>query len=145
MGSQTTIKTEAEGNNNSTGSRNDNQSPSLPISQLISLCAAGLFVSFFLPWLHVLFARPSGFDFAKEGGKLLLLWAIPIFCALTIFAGITKRSQKIVAQLTGALPFFVLGFGLYKEGKDLLRVLDNGAYVGLALGLVMFLLPRRLK
>lgn len=125
---------------------NERVSVSLNLSHAINLCAAGLLICFFLPWINFFGLTPSGFDFAKhEKGKALLLWAIPIFSALTIFANITKRSPKIVAQLTGALPFAVLAYGLYQEGKDVMRVLSTGAYIGLALGLVLFTLPRRLK
>ena len=147
MADQITIKPspESESSEPPTGSGNENQSVSLNLSQAVSLCAVGLLICFFLPWISFFLGKPSGLDFAKEGGRWLLLWSIPIFCVLTIFAGITKRSQKIVAQFTGALPFFVLGFGLYHEGKDLLRVLEIGAYAGLALGLVLFFVARRLK
>lgn len=124
----------------------ENQTVSLNKSQLASICAAGLFICFFLPWVNFLLGKPSGLDFAKEGGKYILLWAIPIFSAVTVFAGITKNpNQKAVAQLTGALPFFVLGAALYDGGKDILRMLEIGAYAGLAIGLVLFLVARRLK
>jgi hypothetical protein len=123
----------------------DRQSVSLSLSHAISLCAAGLLVCFFLPWVNLLLVKPSGRDLASEGGKLLLLWSIPIFSAITILAGIAKQSQKTVAQLTGALPFIFLGLGLYDEGKDLMQGLELGAYISLGLGLVLFILPRRLK
>ncbi|MBA4150147.1 MAG: hypothetical protein H0X66_18725 [Verrucomicrobia bacterium] len=114
-------------------------------SQLLTFCAAGLLICFFLPWINFFGLNLSGFDFAKQGGKGLLLWSIPIFCAITIFATLTKRNAKITGQLTGALPFFVLAYGLFQEGKDLMQVLGMGAWIGLVLGLALFILPRRLK
>jgi hypothetical protein len=126
-------------------SGNENQSVSLNLSHAVNFCAAGLLVCFFLPWIDFFLGKPSGLDLAKEGGKLQILWGIPIFCVLTIFAGLTKRSQKTVAQMTGALPFIVLGVGINDQGKDLMHVLGIGAYAGLTLGLLMFILPRRLK
>jgi hypothetical protein len=127
------------------GPGNENQSVSINTSQLVGLCAAGLAVCFFLPWIQILFGKPSGFDFAKQGEEYLLLWSIPILSAITVIAGMAKLSQKVVAQMTGAVPFIVLGIGLYHIGKDLLKVLEIGAYAGLALGLVMFIIARRLK
>src|SRR5258708_30416224 len=115
------------------------------MSHAISFCAAGLFICFFLPWIRVFIVRPSGLDFAKEGGKCLLLWAIPIFSALTLLTAITKGNQKTLAQFTGVLPFVALGFALYHNGKDILQALEFGGYVSLALGLVLFILPRRIK
>ena len=123
----------------------DHPSVSLNLSQTVSLCAGGLLVSFFLPWINFLGLKLSGFDLAKSGDKGLLLWLILVLCALVIFAGITKRSQKMAAQLVGILPFFVLGYGIYREGKDLLHFLGLGAYIALLLGAVLFVLPRRLK
>ena len=95
------------------------------LSHVVSICAGGLLISFFLPWITFLFGKPSGLDFAKEGGKFLFLWSIPIFSALTIFAGVTKQSQKIIAQLTGALPFAVLGFGLYPRRNSFTRATSS--------------------
>ncbi len=123
----------------------ETQSVSLNKSHLVTFCAAGLLVCFFLPWINLLFCKPTGLDFAKDGGKGLLLWAIPIFSALTIVAGVTKRSQKHVAQFAGLLPFFALGFGLYNSGTDLMHILEVGAYGSLALGLLLIILPRGLK
>ena len=119
---------------------------SLNRSQLMSICALGLAICFFLPWLNLFFGKPSGFDIAKqEGGKALLLWSVPIFSALTIFANLTGRNQKIVAQLTGALPFIILAYALSQGGRDVLRLLEVGAYVSLVIGLALFVLPRKLK
>ena len=69
-----------------------------------SLCALGLGMSFFLPWAHFFGAQPSGFDLQKLGDEQRLLWFIPIFCAITIVAGVTKRNQSIAGQLTSVLP-----------------------------------------
>jgi len=72
-----------------------NQAISLGRTELVSLCAAGLGVSFFLPWASIFGGSISGFDLQKAGDEQRLLWVIPIFCAITIFAGITKRSQQL--------------------------------------------------
>ena len=108
------------------------------------LCAAGLLVCFFLPWIKFLFPI-SGLDMAKEGGRQMLFWLIPVFSGLTLFAVFTKRSPKIIAQLTGALPFVALVYGYTKIGKDLFQILAFGSYLSLILGLALFILPRRLK
>src|SRR4051812_15608754 len=101
----------------------EGQSVSLNTSHIINICAVGIGVCFFLPWIHFWGGEPSGFDVAKTGGKYLILWIIPIFSVLTIFATITKRSAKIAAQLTGALPFAVLIYFLFQLGSELMKVL----------------------
>jgi hypothetical protein len=123
----------------------ENQTVSLGRTQLVSLCAAGLGINFFLPWANIFGGNISGFDLQKAGDGQQLLWLIPIFCAITIFAGITKRSQKIIGQLTGALPFCVGAYWYNKLGSDLTRILTNGAFLSLIFGTALFILPRKSK
>ena len=114
-------------------------------SQAITLCATGILICFFLPWAQIFGGNVSGFDLQKLNDQQKLLWLIPIFCVITIIGGLTGRSQKIAAQLTGALPFFALAYWLHQLGGDLMKVLNIGAYGSLILGLIMFLVARRLK
>jgi len=123
----------------------ENQTVSLGRAQLVNLCAAGLGVSFFLPWVNILGGNVSGFDLQKLGNEQRLLWLIPIFCAITFFAGVTKRSQKIAGQLTGALPFAVGVYWYTKLGSDMFHVLTFGAFLSLAFGAALFILPRKSK
>ena len=114
-------------------------------TQLVSLCALGLGVSFFLPWAHVLFVNPSGFDLQKEGNEQLLLWLIPIMCAITIVAGFAKVGQHIAARFTGLLPFLVGAYWYSKIGSDLFHILTYGAYLSLGFGAAMIVLARKSK
>jgi hypothetical protein len=123
----------------------ENQTASSGRVQLTNLCALGLGVSFFLPWANFFGATPSGFDLQKLGHEQLFLWLIPIFSAITIFAGITKRSQKIIGQLTGALPFCVGAYWYNKLGSDLTHILMYGAFLSLIFGTALFILPRKSK
>ena len=123
----------------------ENQTVNLGRTQLVNLCALGLGISFFLPWTHVFFAAPSGFDLQKLGHEQLFLCLIPIFSAITIFAGVTKRSQKIIGQLTGALPFCGGAYWYNKLGSDLTRILMYGAFLSLIFGAALLILPRKSK
>jgi|ERR1039458_2404796 hypothetical protein len=144
MPDEITIKPKSESAATSTGS-GQNQNVSLSLPHLVNLCAAGLGVSFFLPWARFFGANLSGFNLQKLGGQQRLLWLIPICCAITIFAGATKRSQKIVGQLTGALPFCVGVYWYTKLGRDMFEILSYGAFLSLAFGLALFILPRKSK
>src|ERR1035437_4480306 len=124
MPDEITIKPKSESAATSTSSE-QNQNVSLGRTQLVTLCAAGLGVSFFLPWAHFFGANPSGFDLQKLGDEQRLLWLIPILCAITIIAGVTKGNQKIVGQLTGALPYFVGIYWYHKLGSDLTNILAS--------------------
>jgi len=123
----------------------NNQTVSLGRTQLVNLCAAGLGVSFFLPWANVLFGTLSGFDLQKMGDEHRLLWAIPIFCLVTIIAGFAKQSQKHLAQITGVLPYVVGVYWYLKLKDDLFHILMYGAFLSLAFGLALLILPRTQK
>jgi len=123
----------------------DNKTVSSGRTQLINLCALGLGISFFLPWAQIFGANLSGFDLQKMGDEQRLLWAIPVFCAITIIAGFAKQSQKDVAQITGALPYVVGVYWYLKLKDDFFHVLVFGAFLSLAFGAALLILPRNGK
>ena len=143
MPDEITVKPKSE--TTPAGTAPQNQTVSLNRAQLVNLCALGLGISFFLPWVQFFGANLSGFDLQKLGNQQRLLLLIPIFCAITIFAGITKRSQKIAGHLTGALPFAVGVYWYCKLGSDLFNILTYGAFLSLAFGAALFILPRKSK
>ena|ERR1039458_6592361 len=123
----------------------ENQTIVLGRAQIVNLCALGLGISFFLPWANFLGVNISGFDLQKDGGGQLLLWSIPVFCLITILAGITKRGQQIAGQLSGVLPFAVGVYWYMKLGNDMFQILSFGAYLSLAFGLALIILARKSK
>ena len=123
----------------------EDQTVTLSRAHLVNLCAVGLGVSFFLPWVQIIGANISGFDLQKMGDQERLLWIIPICCAITIFANITKRSKEFARQFTGVLPFLVGGYWYFKLGNDMFQLLTYGAYLSLAFGAAMLILSRKLK
>jgi hypothetical protein len=143
MPDEITIKPKSESATSSTGQ--ENQNTCSVRTQLVNLCALGLGFSFFLPWAHVLFISPSGFDLQKDGGGQLLLWLIPIMCVVTIVLGFAKTGQQIVARLTGMLPFLVGIYWYYQLKDDFFHVLAYGAYLSLFFGLLLLILPKKSK
>jgi hypothetical protein len=123
----------------------ENQTITLNRSHLVILCAAGLGVSFFLPWAQILGANISGFDLQKMGDLQRLLWSIPIFSAITVIAVITKRSQEAAGWITGMLPILVGGYWYTKLGSDMFHILAYGAFLSLAFGAVLFFLSFKSK
>lgn len=119
--------------------------PSQELSHLVTLCASGLLVSFFLPWVNFLGAHPSGFDIQKLGDEYKLHWLIPLFSVVAIVAGLTKQSQRTAAQLAGAVPFLAFIYWFSKLGSDLMNSLSYGAYLALICGAGLEILSRRLK
>jgi len=143
MPDEITVKPKSEPT--TTPAAQGNQTVSLGRTQLVNLCAAGLGISFFLPWANFFGGNISGFDLQKAGSGQLLLWSIPIFCLITIVVGMTKRSQQIAGQLTGALPFAVGVYWYIKLGQDMFQILSFGAYLSLAFGLALLILARKSK
>lgn len=109
------------------------------------LCAGGLLISFFLPWVNFLGAHPSGFDIQKLGDEYKGHWIIPFFSVVAILAGLAKQSQRTAAQLAGAMPFVAFIYWFSKFGSDLMNGLSYGAYLALACGAGLEVLARRLK
>jgi hypothetical protein len=145
MPDEITIKPKSGPESTPATAKPENQTVSLSLPHLVNLCAAGLGVCFFLPWAQIFGANLSGFDLQKMGGGQRLLWLIPIFCVITIFAGIAERGQQIAGQLAGALPFCVGIYWYTKFGSDLFHILSYGAFLSLAFGLALFILPRKSK
>ena len=112
-------------------------------AQAANLCAAGLGFCFFLPWFHFFLGRLSGFDYQKTSDGAKVLWLMPIFCVATLIAGLTGKSQKTVGQLAGVTPFAILIYAVSQEGGDMLKILEPGAWLALALGAALFVLVRR--
>jgi hypothetical protein len=141
---QVVVKSKSESNETSSNSGEANQTIAITRSHALILCAAGLGISFFLPW--VVLIRPiSGFDLQKLGEQHLLLWLIPIFSVITIIAGFTKRSQRLAGQLTAALPFCVGIYWYNKLGNDLQHILTYGAFLSLMFGGALSIVARKLK
>lgn len=145
MADEIIIKRKSESEPTPAGSAPDNQNVNLGRTELISLCAMGLGASFFLPWAQFFGVNLSGFDLQKMGDEQRLLWLIPIGCAITIYFGVKKISQKIIGHLTGALPFGIGFYWYHKMGSDLTHILAYGAYLSLAFGGVMSYLLKKAK
>jgi hypothetical protein len=145
MPDEITIKPKSESEPTATTVTPETPNFSFTRIHLINLCAAGLGICFFLPWASFFGSNITGFDLQKTGDEQRLLWLIPIGCAFTTLAGVTKRNQKIVGQLTGALPFLIGIYWYLKLKDDFFHILTYGAYLSLIFGAALFFLSRKAK
>lgn len=59
---------------------------------------------------------------------------MPALAAVTVIAGLTGKSQKIVGLFAGLTPFAILAYALSHEGKGLIDALAPRAWLALVLG-----------
>lgn len=121
-----------------------------------SICAIGLIIGFFLPWVDLGFFTVSGYQapkILKEIGGFsnivgqktdpritiayIMLYLIPTFGVITIIANITNRSSKIPAFIAGAIPFagclYLISSGggqvIKEAGTDIFKMIAVGLYI----------------
>lgn len=114
---------------------------SMNASTAVILSGFGLLASFWCPWIISIFGGMSGYLMSRmpDEKKLVLLWAIPVIGFVTMISGATKKSQRTCGLLAfGAVVVtFFLGYkDMKKEGGDLLSMLQWGAFLGIASGVV---------
>lgn len=107
--------------------------------RLESICAAGMIISFFLPWAQIWGFSASGYNLGKLGSYANLAWLIPCMSVVVIVLGLAGKSVKIAGLLTGLLPFAGLLYGISEIGDKLFHVIGIGVYLTLATGLLLIL------
>jgi len=80
-------------------------------SRAISVCAAGIFICFFLLWARFFGHDVLAYALQKLGGNQKFLWLNPLSCVITIIAGHLKPRQKAAAQPADALLAWPLRIG----------------------------------
>lgn len=121
--------------------RNVNAPTSVSVS-IVSVLAAVVVVSFWLPWFKLLGISASGAAFAQSSNGNKLVWLIPFMGLATIFIGFTRSSQRGWAQITGVLPILGVLYCIESDGAELIfQVLDVGAYIAVGAGILLILSP----
>lgn len=121
------------------------------------LCAAGLIVFFFFPWITIGgLISISGYqipDIVKGFGQLAaiggtgktdprvylfyLIYLIPIFSALTIVFAMTDKSTKASGFIAGVAPIAALIYSLSEAGTNTFEGMAIGAWLTLLTAIAM--------
>lgn len=130
------------------------------MSKAENLCAIGLIVFFFFPWVSIGgFISISGYeipDIAKGFGQLAalgsqtgktdpriylfyLIYLIPIFSVLTLIFGLTNNNTKFTAFVSGIVPIAALFYALSQAGMDIFEGMAIGAWLTLLVAIAMIL------
>ena len=116
------------------------------IHSIILICSLALMGCFFLPWITFFLGTASGYDLQQlPTNEAKLVWLIPLTALVALVAAITRKSVLLAAQTDGAMPFMALIYYRVKLGEDLFQILQIGAYLSLALGVILFVTPRFLE
>ena len=116
------------------------------IRMVMTLCSLGILACFFLPWVQLFLATPSGYQLQQlpsDEVKFLLL--IPLAASVALVGAVTRKSIIITAQLAGAMPFIALIYYSAKIGQGLFQALQIGAYLTLICAAILCILPHFLR
>lgn len=111
------------------------------LSTFISMSAAILCLSFFLPWVKILEVGVSGLDIQKNFESYRLVWLMPLFAIVTVVLGIAGLNTGLIRRLAGLCPFAILIYAVSRLGGDLLSELGIGAWLALIAGAALISIP----
>jgi len=124
-------------------------SPSrVPALSPISICAALLTFSFFMPWVSIEGVSASGYQFS-ELARLLdfprgqIVWAVPALGAVALVGGLYRKAHQWLAILAGTVPICVFIYLVVKAGHykgDLFSMLSFGSWLMLVMGVALIFL-----
>ena len=107
---------------------------------LISIAAAGLLISFFLPWITMLGAKLTGMDIQKNFSSYKLVCVMPLLAIIAFVMNIAKLPARGICQFAGTSPYVILIYAAYRlnsDVSDIFKLLESGAWLALLFGAVL--------
>lgn len=108
------------------------------------IAAGVLLLGFFLPWINFLGSPIAGLDVQKFQ-SYKFVWALPILAVITLVLWLAGQDTPLVRRITGIAPFAILAYAMHQLGSDIYKALLFGAWLSLAAGLALILLPGNSK
>ena len=84
---------------------------------LISIAAAGLLISFFLPWITMLGAKLTGMDIQKNFSSYKLVCVMPLLAIIAFVMNIAKLPARGICQFAGTSPYVILIYAAYRSAQ----------------------------
>lgn len=112
---------------------------------VISMSAAVLGASFFMPWVAFWGGSASGLEIQKHADSYKLVWLLPALAGITLVMNIVGVPTSITRRIAGLVPFAILAYSLSKTGSDLFQILSWGGWVALAAGIALIVAPSPAK
>jgi hypothetical protein len=108
-------------------------------SHIVLLCSIGLIITFFLPWLRILWVTKSGFELAKVDNSMMFLWIMPVTAGFAAISGLTGKGYQFCGIIAGLTPICILAYGLSELGKDLFDGIVFGGWLALVCGIILII------
>ena len=115
------------------------------LHNLVSLCAAALCVSFFLPWINFLGNSLNGFSIQKNFESYRIIWLIPILAVLAFVLNCAGQNTSVIRRIAGLCPFAILVYALNNVGGQLFQAIQFGGWFTLAAGALLVFIPNKSK
>jgi hypothetical protein len=112
---------------------------------LVSLSAATLCFSFFLPWINFLGASLNGFTIQKNFESYRIIWLIPLLAGIALVLNMAGHKASAIRRLAGLCPFAVLIYALNNVGGHLFEAMEFGGWLALAAGAALMFVPGKAK
>lgn len=111
---------------------------------LISLGAATLCLSFFLPWIKF-GAALNGLDIQTHFESYRLIWLMPLLAFFTLVASLARQNTSAIRRLAGLCPFAILAYAMSNLGAGLVEDIQVGGWLALISGAVLVFTPNEPK
>jgi hypothetical protein len=108
---------------------------------LISLSAAVVFFSFFLPWVNLFGGNISGLDIQKNFPSYQYVWLVPVVAVITLLLNMAGTNTNLVRRIAGLCPFIILAYALNQMGSDLFKIIAIGGWLALIGGFALICIP----
>ena len=115
------------------------------LHNLISLSAAALFFSFFMPWISFLGTTLNGFAIQKNFESYRIIWLIPLLAIISLVLNIAAQKTDMIRRLAGLCPFAILVYALNNLGGNLFQAMQFGGWIALAAGAALVFIPGTTK
>jgi hypothetical protein len=83
-------------------------------SKPVLICAFGLLVAFFMPWVQLFGTRMSGYNLGQLGSYGNYAWIIPILAGATILLSFSGANNRGIGAVSGIVPLGAILYGLVR-------------------------------
>lgn len=84
----------------------------------VVVCAVGLLVAFFMPWVQLFGFGMSGYNLGQLGSYGNYAWIIPILAGAVVLLSFLGINNRGIGALAGLVPLGAIAYGLMRLGLE---------------------------